>query len=405
MKIKLDRKMNIKRYRVLAKIEKAEKRPEIHSLLLLAQEKGTITPSDISENLLAGKPESVCRRLLQLCESYGLVQEEISSEEIIFSIQPIWLINNLVNEDSDSEGQKCNSHTYVLTKKGIEALKQEQVFVPEKGLWEIEVTDDLLWPQGLIKIQEYNDSNARKETKNDDESKKKLDNRMKSLKSLEKWVVERLVNNSNPVTPLLDKQNVYRFVKIEDNAEETGTVDFEVLVMLTISENDKPILTFKIEKEEYTHDAPEIQFMDVWWQLLEQNEMLDKWDDKRHVLRVKYSEVLANDIKTMTTFKQSKEFEHPEIADLGKFNTAIVTDIPIVPATQDDADAWAKWLLERSINCFAVKGKFEEWQDKVQQMFPYFNINFPEQDDFANMLMKNNRQAFWYLQAPLDWNI
>ncbi|MEN8217620.1 MAG: hypothetical protein ABFS56_14875 [Pseudomonadota bacterium] len=156
MKLVFQRSLNIQRYRILAEVARTQKRDELQAVLLLAQERGHVSAKMVADKLLGNRPETVGKRLIQICVTHKLLVEQQSN--------------------------------YILTEMGQTALKEEKIFIPERGTWEIWVTDDPLWASALIQIKPFNETQARNEIKN----QKELKERCEDMQDIPKWLVEKL---------------------------------------------------------------------------------------------------------------------------------------------------------------------------------------------------------------------
>ncbi len=78
MKLVLERTLEIQRYRIIAEVARAQKRGELHAVLLLAQERGHVFAKMVAEELLGNRPETVGKRLIQICVTHRLLKEEES---------------------------------------------------------------------------------------------------------------------------------------------------------------------------------------------------------------------------------------------------------------------------------------------------------------------------------------
>ncbi|MDM8548381.1 hypothetical protein QUF61_17965 [Candidatus Venteria ishoeyi] len=370
MELVLKRQLKIERYRVIAEIEKAQKRDEIHAVLLLAQEPSGISAKAIAENLLGGRPETVGKRWLKVCESYNLIEYNKKFKN------------------------------YVLTDTGKESLNQKKVFPPEQGTWDIWMTDDPLWLGKLVKIEPHEESYAFLEKKD----KEKLNKRGKAMKPLPTWIQESLIQQKS-VTSLLDAKEDYRFGNLKGKAEKVDEIEFDISLILTIPERGKTSLVFYKGKKPYHHLAPEIKFSDIWQQLLLQRNLLESWDknENQQVLRVTNDSLKPQE---QASFLKEYTFSDPNLEGFGSFEQTTVENVPIAPVSQNDADDWGLELLLQEINRYAVQGEFRKMKNIIRPKFPDFTLNLPEQSELAQTLRDIElHKKHWYLQAPLDWNI
>jgi hypothetical protein len=377
MKLVLERTLEIQRYRVIAEVARAQKRGELQAVLLLAQERGHVSAKMVADDLLGGRPETVGKRLIQICVTHKLLKEE------------------------ESRGKK----NYILTETGQTALEEEKIFIPERGTWEIWVTNDPLWASALIQIDVFNEPPALKETRRD--KKTELEDRCENMQSLPNWLFEKL--QGLIITPLADRNADYRFEELEKKGEVV-TPDANITATLTIPQvgelSDLRFTGKVLNKECDYQEAHPMTFESAWHQMLEQQGWLTRWriqqQTQQEVLDVSYQDLSEQE---RANFLKNYPIQTPYLTDLDRFDNTIIDNVPIAPATQQDANHWAHWLLERDTNRYVLKGDFETMQNKVAKSFPDYEITFPEQSHFAQPLRRTNPRAYWYLQAPLDWQI
>jgi len=378
MELVLERTLKIQRYRIIAEVAQAQNRGELHAVLLLAQERGYVFAKMVAEELLGNRPETIGKRLIQICVTHNLLKEE------------------------ESRGKK----NYILTEMGQTALEEEKIFIPERGTWEIWITNDPLWASALIQIKAFNEPPAFKETRRD--KKTELEDRCENMQSLPEWLSEKLQRQI--ITPLANRNADYRFDELEKKGEVV-TPDANITATLTIpqfGDNSDLRFTGKVadKKCDYQEQHP-ITFESAWHQILQQQGWLTRWriqqQTQQYVLDVSYPELKTD--QERASFRKNYPISKPYLTDWDIFDNTIIDDVPIAPATQQDANNWGHWLLERDTNQYVLKGDFETMQNKVAESFPDYEITFPEQSDFAQPLRRINPRAYWYLQAPLDWQI
>jgi hypothetical protein len=380
MKLVLERTLEIQCYRIIAEVARTQKRDELYAVLLLAQERGYVFAKMVAEKLLGNRPETVGKRLIQICVTLNLLKEE------------------------ESRGKK----NYILTETGQTALEEEKIFIPERGTWEIWVTNDPLWASALIQIEVFKEPLARNEINNQEELKE----RCQDMQSLPEWLFEKL--QGQIITPLANRNADYRFDEL-DKKGEVVTPDANITATLTIPQfSDTSDLRFTgkvVNKECDYQEQHTMTFESAWHQMLEQQGWLTRWriqqETQQEVLDVSYQDLSEQEL---AHFLKNYPIQTPYLTDLDKtdldeFDDTIIDNVPIAPATPEDAEYWADWLLERDTNQYVLKGNFEIMQNKVAESFPDYEITFPEQSDFAQPLRRSNPRAYWYLQAPLDWQI
>ena len=110
MEFKLEKKLKVKKYVVIAELARYKDRDDIISVLKLANEKGSkVTANQICDELLGGKPTRIGERIIQRCCELLLLT-------------------------SDGE----------LTQNGFAALSENRVPEPERGIYTIWFAEDNL---------------------------------------------------------------------------------------------------------------------------------------------------------------------------------------------------------------------------------------------------------------------
>lgn len=408
MEIKLQRPLKIQRFRVKGTIEKAEKRPEIHSILLLAQEQyGVVSARDVVEKLLGGRPETVGRRLLALCADYGLLAKEKQGND------------------------------FALTSKGTTAISQQKIFVPEQGTWELWVTNDSLLPTALLKVEAFKEPSIIEEKRNKDKPRK--------LASLPAWLPSHLIGKT--LSPLVADNHQYRFIELSEKGEFVTDVKANVKAIWITPESAKTSLRFEGsvdgKKLDYSYQIlPKLAFSEIWKQMLKQqgwlqnnhsgeywdfaqpkqtfSEVLDQmlkqqgglqnnqssknWDFTQQALRIPCKNLSETE---QSTFLKDYKLSKPVISGFGDFDDTLIENIPIMPKDENAAGSWGFWLLEQKVNDYMLSGQLEKQQQNISALkqFAEFDLIFPEQKEFAQELHNSNPKAYWHLQAPLDWQL
>ncbi|MCX7096310.1 MAG: hypothetical protein NTV43_00210 [Methylococcales bacterium] len=380
MEIKLQRTLKIDRFRVKGTIAKAEKRPEIHSILLLAQEQyGVVSARDVAEKLLGGRPETVGRRLLALCADYELLVKE------------------------------KQGNYFTLTPKGTAAISQQKIFVPEQGTWELWVTDDPLLPTALLKVEAFKEPSVIEEKRNKDKQRKFV--------SLPAWLRSRLIDKT--LSPLVATGQEYHFIELAEKAEFVTDVDAHVKAIWITPESAQASLQFDgtIDKKnlDYHYQTlPKLAFSEIWQQMLKQQGWLQEsdvdeqaaqyWSFAQQTLCIPYKDLSETE---KSTFLKDYKLSKPVISGFGDFDDTLIDNIPIMPKDENAAGGWGFWLLEQKVNDYMLSGQLEKEQQNISALkqFAEFDLIFPEQQEFAQELRNSNPKAYWHLQAPLDWQL
>ena len=126
----LERPVEIRCWRVVGEVAKAEKRPELTPVLLRASETGGTDARDVAGHLLfeARSRRVVAERLLDIGVAYKLLEKR--------------------------------GRAFVLTGAGETAIDTEKVLVPDYGTWTVWASEDPLLPSPVLRIEPWNEPNA-----------------------------------------------------------------------------------------------------------------------------------------------------------------------------------------------------------------------------------------------------
>lgn len=369
LSVNLSRQVSVKKIEALLEISRQEKRDDLHSILLLADEcGGRITPRDISQKLLLGRPESAAKALMDRCNYY-----------------------EILGPNGD------------LTDAGREALKTAEVFIPERGRYLIWYTDDPLIPQQLMDIEPIEETRLHDEilTKQDRSNKlAKLAQETpqdlpENLRLLEGKIFDLFGHEHGRVT----------MKKIETRIVSRHPDNTDILrVNLRLSPNVSPTVSLD-GKFRRALPPPIVEFSQAWIDVL--GAQSAAWDSSKNppALRVSYEGLSEGELGSFATNLKLRE---PRVTGLGNFDDTIVQDVPIEPRTQSDANSWAKWLLLRSIDSYIMSPRYPELVERAAARFGnHFRVKLPLQSQLATELanLKKNDflpEQYWYLQAPLD---
>lgn len=102
-------------------------------------------------------------------------------------------------------------------------------------------------------------------------------------------------------------------------------------------------------------------------------------------------------------------FESPHIPDYGEFDLITVREVPIIPATEADAQSWAKWRLRTRIQDYATSERYAAWCAEAADPFDQYEIELPTRtelfDEVCNRTTNRPDPKFWHLVAAEDWKL
>lgn len=383
MEVTLSRPLVIHCFEVFAEVAKAERRQEIQAVLLLAQGHGDrLTPEQVCEDLLGGRPPIVGRTILRRCREYGLM------------------------EGSDEQS--------FLTEAGRESASKGFVFVPEKGKYRLWVTDDPLFPEAAldllpVKEEPLSTDHVRESQRTHGWGREKtrggsahgaLD--MKSqAEALRGRVFTPLSSESHPIQINFVGPE---WVRVEDAAPPAPAR----ITWKTSETNPGKVRVDGAYRAEGLA-PPRVPFLTIWRALL--GPYAEDWVNTDHgpVLRCAFEgDGLAS--ANFRSFRRTLEFDSPSIPDLGGFDPLQVDDVPLAPRKWEDAQSWAAWLLQDRIVSYQDERSFGILRQEVLKAFPEFEVELPSAAELLERLAPSGGTggpgrfpaAFWFLNAPRD---
>lgn len=384
MQIQLTRSVEVRCVHVIATLAFPSHRP-IESALIRWIEDQASARAEISaeqvcaegSGLLPGRPHVLGQRLLNVAEQLQLVEVD-------------------------------RGRIRGLSEIGRTALAEDKVYVPERSTWSLYFADDPLLAHPLIHFAPYNEPTAHQEipkgpaSRNADPARtfSRLPDTLAKLrgKTLELPSAER---------PLV------RVDEIEQQCEPapSATVLAEVLIPDNGASSSRVRGTVDEARIDVGRERPALRFWDVFFSLLEQHGLLPIWNRKLGALRRQFAELVANE-RTLRSFRQELPFRRPVLDTLGAFEPTSVAEVPVVAASDADAQSWMDWLLLDGIKGFCFSDQYRAHSEKVSKLFSAFLVEVPPQDELANRIRAHGGQPgksqqrpdgrYWHLQAPLD---
>ena len=364
----LERSVIVRCWRVVGQVAKAKERTELIPVLLRAHETGGTDAHDLAEHLLfeSRSRRVVAERLLQIGFHYGLLEKK--------------------------------DGVFVLFEDGETAIDTGKVLVPEYGAWTIWASEDPLLPTPILRVEAWNEPSAFDEIK----SKKRESSEERSHEDLPDWLREVV---KRPITPAAGADRI-SIDHLEDKAEAVETND---TLRLSWNVGDGRLqLTGALEGKKVATEleAPPILPDQTWLILLEEEALLEQWDMDRQQLRVTFDDTDDTEREAMS---RDLGFESPEIPDCGEFEPVTVREVPITPATETDAQSWAKWRLRTRIQDYATAGRYAAWCAEAADPFDQYEIELPTRtelfDEVCNRTTNRPDPKFWHLVAAEDWRL
>jgi len=371
--ISLQRKIDIESYKAIIELGRNEARDDIISVLMLAQEHdGKITPELICQELLANRPKKMGELIIKRCKELELFDNE-----------------------------------NYLTELGKISIDSKEVFLFERGLFEITCTKDPLLPQVILDLkpqarlklsQEL--SAERRARENSSESFEDVD-----VQELPQW----LTQTEGSIVDLLGNSKDRVLIKKIEKMGQSIPAGSSHQLQGEIKIEDNGSISFSISgRFNGKLPAPELNFQDVWRVLL--GEKSKNWDESTSPpkLRLRLGELNETEINS---FKKDIEFTEPSLPNYGTFETTIVRGVPIGPETQKDAEQWGEKLLKSRLSVYQFKKVYQNLIKEIASKFPKFKISLPSRTDLAISIRQKFVRGrvrlpeyYWFLQAPLDLN-
>ncbi|SDL64604.1 hypothetical protein SAMN05660337_3493 [Maridesulfovibrio ferrireducens] len=352
--IVLKRKVDIEIWRIKGIVSRAERRPEYMPILHQLSDSGPCTDSDIAEHLLfSGEGrKTVARRMLDTVACLGLSER--------------------------------TSVGYSLTEAGEDALRENRVFIPQAGMWEVWVSDDPLLPFKIIKLEPYEEPKAYRDKPHE-----------RKINAIPPKV--RCLLNGAAGIPCVGGKEV-RIDSFEGKAEKINS-NIDIRLEWNILKNR---LQLKEDKQLYPLAAPEVEDDVLWMDLLACCGLKEFWDEESESVHRRFQDVM--DEKNRVSMKETFSINKPQVSDFGLFEKISLRDVSISAATQEDAQQWVVWRLMNGINQLMSSKRYEELCASASRPFKQYSVEFPERDKLAKMLWekkKDNRS--WWVMAAADW--
>lgn len=383
MVIELKRALDVQSFHVVGDVGFADQRREdLRAIAQLGVEsRGRLTPRQLCEQLLGGRPPAVGLRLLDVCVRLGLFE---------------W--------DGASRGA---DRVAVLTEEGLEVADGGDVFVPERGTWTLWVTDDPLVPpeERLLRIEPYKEPSADLDLsirRGGDERDEPRRRRRRPV-ALPEWVIDACDVQG---LPYWGDGRAVSNIELEEKAEPTEA-DARITLTLRAAPGEPSTVRLQGELAGVSNgrvlsgtSAP--PFDELWRACL--GHRAADWDGKR--LAMRFSEL---DDDARERFEQTMRFSGLSHQSLGDFRAFEVHGVPIRPAGDADASEWANWHLAHGLHAYLSGAAFELQCESVRRKFAGYHLVFQTRAELARRLRATGGQRpgrdYWRIQAPLDWSL
>ena len=349
--IVLKRSVDVQCWHVQGDVGFPKKREELMAVLLRVQENPLTDAGDIAEHLLFERlaREQVAMRLLAIAEDYGLLERSRSGLQ--------------------------------LTSAGMEAIECEEVFVPQRGNWELWVSDDPMMESAILHIAPFSEPSAYDEVRGRDKDK----------------------------AGKRDFADIPGFSPDQKGWWAEGGLGLEWAV------NDGGLRvrgSLGGNKVDAEMSVPEVSYDDVWQELLGQVGLLAQWDISANALRVDFSETTEDERESCL---RALSIRRPFLEGLGEFEDVLVRDVALRASSSDEAAIWADHRLKSRIRDYATEKRFSAWTEEAINPFREFEGMrlLAARDDMADQAWREVRSSdgrrpspfTWHLVAAEDWGL
>ena len=385
--IRLSRTIPINCFDVEATVAVGRQRPEFLAVAQLAADlKRPISSRDVLRELLGPRPEVLGRRVIERCIALGL-------------------LNSTDSRNSEAE----------LSEAGALALEHGEVLVPEEGVWRFYLVDDPLVPNKLLHAERLESDSVKKERDAAKNARNRGDRPIRSERPPE------ILSSCCGDLPSKSAHHGQLFQLTElAKSGASGpkgslrlnlTWDRSAEAMLNLSgtlpsdakvQNAKPV-DVNIELPEIFDD---LEYQTIWTNLAGLSsdlslKELDHWFSIAGEPAIPLAFHSLSD-EERNRFRRNLTVPASEWEQLGDFDSTVLENTLIVPATEADAQAWLEWLHWNAINDYVIPCQIEELGKDQLARFPYHKPHpLSPSDLLAQALTTRNERSF-FLLAPSD---
>lgn len=381
MQIQLTRSVKVRCIRVLATLAFPTDRP-VESALLRWMDESLQAGREISAEsvcaegtgLLPGRSQVLGLRLLAIADDLRLVER--------------------------SRGRITG-----LSEIGRKAQQDQKIYVPERCTWSLYFSADPLLSHPLLHFAPYQEISAHEEVRGGPARKGASAERVfmelpMELAALKEKTLE---------LPSADKPLV-RIDDIEPKCEraEESSLSAQVLV------GTEQVFTSRVKgtvdnvRIDYQREWPRLPFWDVFLYLLEQQRLKPLWQADAKALRQTFREVEAQPA-VLRSFERDVVLRQPSLGKLGAFGDTVIRQVPVVPASPEDAQSWHDWLLADGISDYHFSEQYQAHCEQVAGRFVSFSPRAVSQEALAASIRAARGAAeqpppvrYWQLRAPID---
>lgn len=385
--IRLSRTIPINCFDVEATVAVGRQRPEFLAVAQLAADlKRPISSRDVLRELLGPRPEVLGRRVIERCIALGLLHS------------------------TDSRNSEAE-----LSEAGALALEYGEVLVPEEGVWRFYLVDDPLVPNKLLHAERLESDSVKKERDAAKNARNRGDRPIRSApapeilrgccgdlpsKSAYEGHLLQLIELAQSGTS--GPKGALRLGLTWDRSSEAMVELSGPLPSDSRLRNPRSV-DVNIELPEIFDD---LEYQTVWSNLASLSSdtplgELDEWFSTagEPVIPLTFDSMSEDECKG---FRRNVAVPASEWEQLGAFDSTVLENIRIVPATEADAQTWLKWLQWNAINDYVTPHQIEEMGAELLTCFPYHKPRpLSPSALLAQALTTRNERSF-FLLAPSD---
>lgn len=354
-------------YDAVMELGRVNRREDLVSVLKLADERGgAVTPEQVCDTLLMGRPPAVGVAIIRRLSEIGLLEPD---------------------------GR--------LTTRGQEAAQTGEVYLPERGRYRIWLSQDPILPHPVLSIQPAFEEYLWQERQRANQG-----SAAGQSMSLPAWFTRMAGAVVSLPAEAGGRVAIYHVEPVGAPVPFLTTPP-RLRVDWKLNDRGKP-------SAEITGDwkvpipPPEMPFEKVWENLLGPRRAdWAPWHDG-FALRTRFRDPDLEDHERMG-LARDLPIPAPVVPPYGAFEGTTAKSIPIVPHSPTEAQEWAVWMLGTLPNGYLTSSAFSKLQQRVSRTFDGFHLSLPERQELAKQVRSDAEASgtrlpaqYWYLQAPLD---
>jgi len=384
MKITANKKAEIKKFEVLMDYGEFEKKRWVVAFLKLAQEKGELKSETIEKSF--GIPATLAGNITKRLIEAGFIANDV--------------LTPLGHNSLATEQVPLFKHGPVIMEYCDDPLLRDRN--PYLGIEETEIKKD------AVGIHQLDDSSTEKVPDvllNGTYWNKKNTIYMKRIEKEKKNAKNRDV--VEPVEELVD-------LVIKKIYPRGRPLDFKGNLVFTVILSSDRVFTLGATGDRTIEDIPCPMHADAFTQeiqlALKNKGEIQGWmkdinkDEMDSTALVKFSERLT--ITELVGFKKDFFLDTLAVKDLDNLVNVKIENVPIFPASSDDAALWARKILISKIEKHIAKADFENLATQVYTPFisRFPKLQIPDRGELLAEIFKKEGYCnkYWFLQATID---